>query len=152
MNITLACLLFFALQMLNLSTRVNGELASSEKHLSTQINKDTGQNETCFQPTLENFPRDLFTDEERKRGAIVVHWIVAIYIFSILSLLIQAYIIGAIKTMADSFRIVSESARNTMVVGGQLLPEFFASLIGMFVSKQNLGAATVIGSCAANRF
>ena len=125
-------------------------ILKDSRSLSTQINKVTGLNETCFQPTLENFPKDLFTEAERKRGAIVVHWIVAIYIFGILSLLIQAYIISAIKTMADNFRIVSEAARNTMVVGGQLLPEFFASLIGLFVSKQNLGAATVIGSCAAN--
>lgn len=108
------------------------------------------KNITCFKPTLNNFPRDLFTKDELRHGAIAVHWVVAIYIFSILSLLIQAYITGAIKTMADNFRVASESARNTMVIWGQLLPEFFVSLIGVFVSKGNIAAGTVIGSCAAN--
>jgi Ca2+/Na+ antiporter len=126
---------FYSLFMANTNQQMDGNIV---------------KNKTCFRPRLDNFPKDLFTEEERERGAIAVHWVVSIYLFSILSLLIQAYVIGAIKTMADNFRIATEASRNTMVVGAQLLPEFFASLIGMFVSKQNMGAATVIGSCAAN--
>lgn len=115
-----------------------------------QVGTINKQNTTCFKPTLENFPRDLFSDKDRKNGVIALHVAISIYLFSVLAMLIQAYLMGAIKTMADNFRIASDSARNTITVVASLLPEFCCSLIGIFVSKGNIGAATVIGSCAAN--
>ena len=110
----------------------------------------TSSPEECFKPTLEKFPRGIFSEDALKNGAVAVHFVISLYLFGILALLIQAYIVSAIKTLDDRYRIASDSARNTIVTVGQLLPEFFCSFIGVYVSKGNLGAATVIGSCAAN--
>jgi len=118
---------------------------------SHPYNDDIRKTNSCFRPTLDKFPHDLFfTDYALMHGAILFHMVLAIYLFSVVALLIQAYVVSSIKTLADNYRIASYSARNTIVVCGTLLPEFFVSLIGIFVSKGNLGAATVIGSCAAN--
>ena len=73
----------------------------------------TSSPDECFKPTLENFPRGLFSEDALRNGAVAVHFVITFYLFGILALLIQAY-------------------------------------IGVYVSKGNLGAATVIGSCAAN--
>lgn len=146
----LKLLAIYFLVVLISKENVDGNYQQNQVLLKKKLKIHPIKNVSCFKLSLDKFPKDLFSEKELKRGAIAIHWVVAVYIFSILSLLIQAYITGAIKTMADNFRVASESARNTMVIWGQLFPEFFVSFISIFVHKGNIGAGTVIGSCAAN--
>ena len=105
---------------------------------------------SCFTLSIDKFPRNLLSAKALENGAILVYILIALYLFAAMSLLIHAYLVSAIQTLADKLHIVSYSARNTIVIPAILLPEFFCALISVFSEKGNICSGTVIGSCAAN--
>lgn len=55
----------------------------------------------CTKPALEEFPRDVFDRETRRRGAIVLHFLLACYLFILLAFVCDDYFIPSIKTICD---------------------------------------------------
>ena len=115
---------------------------------SSRLQKDDDRK--CREITLNHFPPDIFSNEDRKNGWIAVHIVAFLYLCGITCLVLQAYLVGGLRMLCDFFRVATDSARDTIVIFGTCSPEFFCSLIGVFTNKDGLGTGTVIGSCAVN--
>lgn len=55
----------------------------------------------CTPPAVNQFPRDLFTQEQRKNGALVIHVLVAAYMFLGLSVVCDDYFIPSLESISE---------------------------------------------------
>lgn len=55
----------------------------------------------CTPPAIDDFPRDLFTQEQRRQGYLVVHFLAAVYIFYSLALVCDEYFVPCIECICD---------------------------------------------------
>lgn len=51
----------------------------------------------CTPPAIEDFPHDLFDEEQRQGGAVVVHVIVSLYLFIALAVVCDKFFVPAVE-------------------------------------------------------
>jgi hypothetical protein len=56
---------------------------------------DTGLN--CTPPAIDDFPRDLFSDLQRRGGAVILHLVASLYLFLALALVCDKYFVPAVE-------------------------------------------------------
>ncbi|VDP90179.1 unnamed protein product [Echinostoma caproni] len=86
----------------------------------------------CTPLAVENFPKDLFTQKQRQRGAIIIHIIGAVYMFIGLAILCDEYFIPCLE------RICDDVAGATFMAAGSSAPELATTLVGVFIAKEML--------------
>lgn len=60
-------------------------------------------NETiCTPPTIKDFPPDGLTRQQRQSGLIIIHFIIAIYMFLLLAIVCDDFFVPSIKKICDS--------------------------------------------------
>ena len=55
----------------------------------------------CTPPAIENFPRDFFTPEQRSRGAVCVHILIALYMFLGLAIACDEYFVPSLESISE---------------------------------------------------
>nr|CAD7426652.1 unnamed protein product [Timema monikensis] len=60
------------------------------------------QDGNCTPPAILDFPPDLFTPEQRRAGAAVLHGVLACYLFVLLAIVCDDYFVPSIKRMCSS--------------------------------------------------
>uniref|UniRef100_A0A8C9VI31 Solute carrier family 24 member 3 n=1 Tax=Scleropages formosus TaxID=113540 RepID=A0A8C9VI31_SCLFO len=94
----------------------------------------------CVSSTaLHEFPRDLFSPQERTRGALLLHVLCAVYMFYALALKISEWL-----------HLSEDVAGATFMAAGSSAPELFTSIIGVFITKGDVGVGTIVGSAVFN--
>uniref|UniRef100_A0AAZ3QZX1 Sodium/calcium exchanger membrane region domain-containing protein n=1 Tax=Oncorhynchus tshawytscha TaxID=74940 RepID=A0AAZ3QZX1_ONCTS len=88
------------------------------------------ENHTSYTPTtpraaIHEFPADIFSPEQRRKGAVLLH--------AVCNLQLSEDVAGA-----------------TFMAAGSSAPELFTSLIGVFITKGDLGVGTIVGSAVFN--
>lgn len=104
----------------------------------------------CAPSAIHQFPKDLFNDHDRERGGIVLHILAAVYIFACLAFLCDGYFVPALERFTERMRIKPEVAGASLLAIGNSSPELFTSLIGVYVSEDDIGVGTVVGSAVFN--
>ena len=61
----------------------------------------------CTPPAVEQFPRDVFTDTQRRHGAIVLHIILAAYMFIALALVCDDYFVPSCERLCEGTSTVN---------------------------------------------
>ena len=56
----------------------------------------------CTNPAILDFPPDLFTQEERRSGALVIHFLASLYIFYAIAVVCDDYFVPAIECICES--------------------------------------------------
>lgn len=56
----------------------------------------------CIAPAIEEFPPDGFTTEQRRSGFIVIHIILAIYLFLLLAVVCDDFFVPSITRICES--------------------------------------------------
>ena len=56
----------------------------------------------CTQPSVQEFPDDGFTRAQRQSGWIVIHMIIAIYLFLLLAIVCDDFFVPSIQKICDS--------------------------------------------------
>lgn len=107
-------------------------------------------NQTHFHNAEPLFPRDLFTPEERKRGAIVLHILGVVYMFVALAIVCDEFFVPALDVIIEKLDIQDDVAGATFMAAGGSAPELFTSIIGVFVSFDDVGIGTIVGSAVFN--
>lgn len=51
----------------------------------------------CTPPGIDDFPKDQFTEEQRRNGAVVVHILVSLYLFLALAVVCDKYFVPAVE-------------------------------------------------------
>ncbi|MXQ91747.1 hypothetical protein E5288_WYG004560 [Bos mutus] len=105
------------------------------------------------QPDLHpkaEYPRDLFSVEERRQGWVVLHIFGMMYVFVALAIVCDEYFVPALGVITDKLQISEDVAGATFMAAGGSAPELFTSLIGVFISHSNVGIGTIVGSAVFN--
>lgn len=96
------------------------------------------------------FPQDLFTLEQRRNGAVVFHILGVIYMFVALAIVCDEFFVPALDVIIEKLAIQDDVAGATFMAAGGSAPELFTSVIGVFVSFDDVGIGTIVGSAVFN--
>ncbi|XP_029526363.1 sodium/potassium/calcium exchanger 3-like isoform X3 [Oncorhynchus nerka] len=101
-------------------------------------------------PAIHEFPEDIFTKEELKRGAVLLHVLCAIYMFYALAIVCDDYFVPSLEKISENLQLSEDVAGATFMAAGSSAPELFTSLIGVFITKGDVGVGTIVGSAVFN--
>ena len=96
------------------------------------------------------YPPDAFTEEQLKHGAVILHVLGMIYMFIALAIVCDEFFVPSLGVIIHRFGISEDVAGATFMAAGGSAPEFFTSLIGVFLAKSNVGVGTIVGSAVFN--
>ncbi|XP_029304888.1 sodium/potassium/calcium exchanger 3-like isoform X2 [Cottoperca gobio] len=121
---------------------VNGE----ELRWTRRLMQEKSDNQSMDQPraAIHEFPKDIFTKEQRKKGAVCLHALCAIYMFYALALVCDDYFVPSLEKISENLQLSEDVAGATFMAAGSSAPELFTSLIG------DLGVGTIVGSAVFN--
>ncbi|TRY80079.1 hypothetical protein TCAL_09324 [Tigriopus californicus] len=106
----------------------------------------------CTKPAIEEFPRDFFTQAQRMNGGVVVHFLIALYLILSLGTICDDYFVPVLEILCEKLNLKPDVAGATFMAAGTSSPEFFANIMGTFVTETDLGIGTIVGSAVFNIF
>uniref|UniRef100_A0A672YDS9 Sodium/potassium/calcium exchanger 1 n=1 Tax=Sphaeramia orbicularis TaxID=375764 RepID=A0A672YDS9_9TELE len=106
--------------------------------------------QTTREMHLGEYPEDLFTIEDRRRGWVILHIIGMMYMFVALAIVCDEFFVPALGVITDKLAISDDVAGATFMAAGGSAPELFTSLIGVFIAHSNVGIGTIVGSAVFN--
>uniref|UniRef100_F7ENQ0 Solute carrier family 24 member 3 n=1 Tax=Ornithorhynchus anatinus TaxID=9258 RepID=F7ENQ0_ORNAN len=104
----------------------------------------------CPEPPLHEFPRDIFTNEDRRRGAVILHVLCAMYMFYALAIVCDDFFVPSLEKICERLHLSEDVAGATFMAAGSSAPELFTSVIGVFITKGDVGVGTIVGSAVFN--
>lgn len=118
----------------------------------TYLPNTTDTHHDHHQPQKEDplFPADLFTEEQRRNGAIILHILGVVYMFVALAIVCDEFFVPALDVIIEKLDIQDDVAGATFMAAGGSAPELFTSVIGVFVSFDDVGIGTIVGSAVFN--
>ncbi|XP_054721219.1 sodium/potassium/calcium exchanger Nckx30C-like isoform X2 [Uloborus diversus] len=125
----------------------------SSRHLLVNVNNSTSNasreddNEDAPQA---QFPEDLFTPKQRRHGAVALHVLGLIYMFVALAIVCDEFFVPALDVITVKLDISEDVAGATFMAAGGSAPELFTSVIGVFISYDDVGIGTIVGSAVFN--
>ncbi|EFN77187.1 sodium/potassium/calcium exchanger 4 [Harpegnathos saltator] len=108
--------------------------------------------ENCTPHSLEEFPEDLFTAEQRRQGAVALHTFFGLYCFLMTALVCNDYLLPSLDCICTRMKISSDVAGATFLAAASSFPELFVNIIGTFLTESDLGVGTVMGSAVFDTF
>uniref|UniRef100_A0A4W5RVJ2 Solute carrier family 24 member 6a n=1 Tax=Hucho hucho TaxID=62062 RepID=A0A4W5RVJ2_9TELE len=99
---------------------------------------------------IHEFPADVFSPEQRRKGAVLLHVVCAIYMFYALAIVCDVYFVPSLEKISENLQLSEDVAGATFMAAGSSAPELFTSLIGVFITKGDLGVGTIVGSAVFN--
>jgi len=101
------------------------------------------------------YPKDLvmtqpYKDSGNQRYGLVLHIIGIMYMFYGLNEICDVFFVAALEEMCERWEIAEDVAGATFMAAGGSAPEFFTSLMGVFVAESDVGFGTVVGSAVFN--
>uniref|UniRef100_A0A8C2EUW7 Sodium/calcium exchanger membrane region domain-containing protein n=2 Tax=Cyprinus carpio TaxID=7962 RepID=A0A8C2EUW7_CYPCA len=119
--------------------------------VNTMVSDDS-MSKPCgvFPLAIHEFPEDIFTKEQRKRGAVLLHVLCAVYMFYALAIVCDDYFVPSLEKISENLQLSEDVAGATFMAAGSSAPELFTSLIGVFITKGDVGVGTIVGSAVFN--
>ncbi|XP_015256166.1 PREDICTED: sodium/potassium/calcium exchanger 1 isoform X1 [Cyprinodon variegatus] len=96
------------------------------------------------------YPEDIFSIEDRRRGWVILHILGMMYMFVSLAIVCDEFFVPALGVITDKLAISDDVAGATFMAAGGSAPELFTSLIGVFIAHSNIGIGTIVGSAVFN--
>nr|XP_020448701.1 sodium/potassium/calcium exchanger 3-like isoform X2 [Monopterus albus]XP_020448711.1 sodium/potassium/calcium exchanger 3-like isoform X2 [Monopterus albus] len=115
-----------------------------------QQKKDNNQTASISRSAISEFPEDIFTLEQRRQGAVLLHVLCAIYMFHALAIVCDVYFVPSLEKVSENLQLSQDVAGATFMAAGSSAPELFTSLIGVFITKGDVGVGTIVGSAVFN--
>uniref|UniRef100_UPI00398EE3A3 sodium/potassium/calcium exchanger 2-like isoform X1 n=1 Tax=Pristiophorus japonicus TaxID=55135 RepID=UPI00398EE3A3 len=97
-----------------------------------------------------DYPRDIFSLAQRRKGAVLLHILGMIYMFIALAIVCDEFFVPSLTVIIDRLKISDDVAGATFMAAGGSAPELFTSLIGVFITHSNVGIGTIVGSAVFN--
>ncbi|XP_054589004.1 sodium/potassium/calcium exchanger 1 [Nothobranchius furzeri] len=101
-------------------------------------------------PVKGEYPKDIFSIEDRRRGWVILHILGMTYMFVSLAIVCDEFFVPALGVITDKLAISDDVAGATFMAAGGSAPELFTSLIGVFIAHSNVGIGTIVGSAVFN--
>ncbi|XP_078347216.1 sodium/potassium/calcium exchanger 3-like [Oculina patagonica] len=116
-----------------------------------QVDSTPAPPQNCVKPSIDDFPDDFMTQYQRqKQGGVVIHFLLAIYMFGALALVCDDYFVPSLEQITKKLHMHSDVAGATFMAAGSSAPELFTSIIGVFITKSDIGLGTIVGSAVFN--
>ena len=96
--------------------------------------------------TLSLLSYDVFTQEERKSGAAVLHIAGVVYMFVALAVVCNIFFVPSLDVIIKNVNIPADVAGATFMAAGCSALELFTSVFGVFISLDHVGIGTIVGS------
>lgn len=96
------------------------------------------------------YPQDVFSLEQRKNGAVILHVIGMVYMFVALAIVCDEFFVPSLGVITDKMQISEDVAGATFMAAGGSAPELFISIFGVFLTRDNVGIGTIVGSAVFN--
>uniref|UniRef100_A0A8C8HC52 Sodium/calcium exchanger membrane region domain-containing protein n=1 Tax=Oncorhynchus tshawytscha TaxID=74940 RepID=A0A8C8HC52_ONCTS len=100
--------------------------------------------------SIKEFPEDMFSNYERKSGAVLLHIVAALYMFLALAIICDDYFVPSLEKICEKLDLSEDVAGATFMAAGSSAPELFASVIGVFITHGDVGVGTIVGSAVFN--
>ncbi|NXK67655.1 NCKX3 protein, partial [Sylvietta virens] len=128
------------------------QLLQAREQNMTDVPEDGGQLyvRNCTEPALHEFPNDIFTNEDRRHGAVVLHVLCAVYMFYALAIVCDDFFVPSLEKICQRLHLSEDVAGATFMAAGSSAPELFTSVIGVFITKGDVGVGTIVGSAVFN--
>ncbi|XP_029289218.1 LOW QUALITY PROTEIN: sodium/potassium/calcium exchanger 1 [Cottoperca gobio] len=97
-----------------------------------------------------DYPEDIFSIEDRRRGWVILHVFGMMYMFISLAIVCDEFFVPALGVITVKLAISDDVAGATFMAAGGSAPELFTSLIGVFIAHSNVGIGTIVGSAVFN--
>ncbi|XP_044061145.1 sodium/potassium/calcium exchanger 3-like isoform X9 [Siniperca chuatsi] len=130
-------------------TTVYHDISLSKRELIQQ-KEDNNQTDSISTSAVSDFPEDIFTQEQRRQGAVLLHALCAIYMFHALAIVCDVYFVPSLEKVSENLQLSQDVAGATFMAAGSSAPELFTSLIGVFITKGDVGVGTIVGSAVFN--
>lgn len=122
----------------------------SSRFLLEHIPQNQSNETTITSAPQAQFPEDLFTDDQKKQGAVVLHVLGLVYMFVALAIVCDEFFVPALDVITVKLDISEDVAGATFMAAGGSAPELFTSVIGVFISYDDVGIGTIVGSAVFN--
>ncbi|KAL1498367.1 hypothetical protein ABEB36_009177 [Hypothenemus hampei] len=124
----------------------------SRNLLATLENDDPDGNSSgnCTPAAINEFPSDGLTREQRQQGWVIIHVILACYLFVFLAVVCDDYFVPCIKKLCDSLHLKEDIAGATFMATASSSAEIFINSIGTFITEGDIGVGTIVGSAVFN--
>ncbi|XP_051500308.1 sodium/potassium/calcium exchanger 4-like [Myxocyprinus asiaticus] len=132
---------------------VEGPMESHDhwgRQLMSLISDNKTEEKNCTEPAIREFPEDIFTNAERKSGAVLLHIIATLYMFLALAIVCDDYFVMSLEKICEKLNLSEDVAGATFMAAGSSAPELFASVIGVFITHGDVGVGTIVGSAVFN--
>ncbi|XP_058871918.1 sodium/potassium/calcium exchanger 3-like [Acipenser ruthenus] len=152
------CAGLLALSWVSQLIKVTGDGSSSpgiegwaaRRLMSEREDNQTERQANCTRAAVNEFPQDIFSTEERRRGAVLLHVFCAMYMFYALAIVCDDFFVPSLEKISENLHLSEDVAGATFMAAGSSAPELFTSLIGVFITKGDLGVGTIVGSAVFN--
>ncbi|NXO21809.1 NCKX2 protein, partial [Cisticola juncidis] len=124
------------------------ENGTPDPHVSMKY--EAGHDNETDDHAKGEYPEDLFSLEQRRQGAVILHIIGMIYMFIALAIVCDEFFVPSLTVITEKLAISDDVAGATFMAAGGSAPELFTSLIGVFISHSNVGIGTIVGSAVFN--
>ncbi|XP_029967788.1 sodium/potassium/calcium exchanger 3-like [Salarias fasciatus] len=112
--------------------------------------KEDNESDSISRSAVNEFPEDIFTLDQRRHGAVLLHVLCAIYMFHALAIVCDVYFVPSLEKVSENLQLSQDVAGATFMAAGSSAPELFTSLIGVFITKGDVGVGTIVGSAVFN--
>ncbi|XP_071753851.1 sodium/potassium/calcium exchanger 3-like [Centroberyx gerrardi] len=129
---------------------VDGVSLWSKRELNQESGEDNQTSNTPSRAAIHEFPQDVFTLKQRRQGAVLLHVLCAVYMFHALAIVCDVYFVPSLEKISENLQLSEDVAGATFMAAGSSAPELFTSLIGVFITKGDLGVGTIVGSAVFN--
>lgn len=131
------------------------ETSLTHIHLITafreRFTRNQNQTPECMvNSSISEFPDDIFTNEQRLNGFVVLHLLGAIYFFTLLAVVCNDYFLPSVECICNDLNISKDVAAATFMATATTTPEFFTNVISTFIMDSDMGVGTIIGSLMFN--
>ncbi|CAG2100284.1 unnamed protein product [Medioppia subpectinata] len=116
----------------------------------TKSKQNTEPNTQSPKSSISEFPTDFMTDSFRSNGGFVIHILVFIYICLALAVVCDVYFLQSLEYISSALSLPDDIAGATFMAIGTSAPELFTSVIGVFISDNDIGTGTIVGSAVFN--
>ena len=93
----------------------------------------------CSPLAVKQFPQDLFSQSERRMGAVALHCLLVAYMFLGLAIVCDDYFVPTLESISEALKLDDDVAGATFMAVGSSTPELFTSLIAVFITKDDIG-------------
>ncbi|XP_044751540.1 sodium/potassium/calcium exchanger 3 isoform X2 [Coccinella septempunctata] len=104
----------------------------------------------CTPPAIDDFPRDFFTEKQRRDGGVAVHVLLSLYLFVALAVVCDKYFVPAVEKICHALNMSADVAGATFMAAATSAPELFVNVIGTFITEGDIGVGTIVGSAVFN--